>query len=33
MVDAARAFFANPDLKDAKQRGSVQGNPRIESFE
>lgn len=32
-VDAARAFFANPDLKDAMQRGGVQGEPRIEYFD
>jgi hypothetical protein len=32
-VDAAKAFFANPELKDAMQRGGVQGEPRIEYFE
>ncbi|WP_427135548.1 hypothetical protein [Pseudarthrobacter sp. S9] len=32
-VDAARAFFANPELRDAMQRGGVQGEPRIEFFE
>ncbi|MFE5839965.1 hypothetical protein [Arthrobacter sp. NPDC056493] len=32
-VDTAKAFFANPDLKDAMQRGGVQGEPRIEFFE
>ena len=32
-VDAAKAFFANPELKDAMQRGGVQGEPRIEFFE
>jgi heme-degrading monooxygenase HmoA len=32
-VDAARAFFANPDLRDAMQRGGVEGEPRIEYFE
>ncbi|MFC7847208.1 hypothetical protein ACFUTU_01885 [Arthrobacter sp. NPDC057388] len=32
-VDTAKAFFANPDLKDAMQRGGVQGEPRIEIFE
>jgi uncharacterized protein (DUF1330 family) len=32
-VDAAKAFFANPELKDAMQMGGVQGEPRIEYFE
>lgn len=32
-VDAARAFFANPELADAMRRGGVQGEPRIEFYE
>jgi len=32
-VDAAHEFFANPALRDAMQRGGVQGEPRIEFFE
>ena len=32
-VDTAKEFFANPDLKNAMQRGGVQGEPRIEIFE
>lgn len=32
-VDAARTFFANPELREAMQRGGVQGEPRIEFFE
>ncbi|KRE52450.1 hypothetical protein ASG92_25320 [Arthrobacter sp. Soil736] len=32
-VAAAKAFFDNPDLKDAMQRAGVQGEPRIEFFE
>ncbi|UUL75421.1 hypothetical protein NG819_14560 [Pseudarthrobacter sp. Fe7] len=32
-VDAARAFFAREDLREALQRGGVQGEPRIEFFE
>lgn len=31
-VENARAFFARADLKDAMQRGGVQGEPRIEFF-
>ncbi|MGF9649911.1 hypothetical protein AAIH32_18280 [Pseudarthrobacter oxydans] len=32
-VAAAKAFFARANLKDAMQRGGVQGEPRIELFE
>ena len=32
-VDAAKAFFANPELQDAMKRGGIQGEPRIEFFE
>jgi beta-glucosidase len=32
-VEAARAFFANPELRDAMQRGGVLGEPRIEFYE
>ncbi|GGH91638.1 hypothetical protein ACFFGR_05470 [Arthrobacter liuii] len=32
-VDAARAFFARDDIREALQRGGVQGEPRIEFFE
>ncbi|MCB5274143.1 hypothetical protein BJG92_01670 [Arthrobacter sp. SO5] len=32
-VEGARAFFDNPDLREAMQRGGVQGEPRIEFFE
>ncbi|MCQ6269452.1 hypothetical protein M8J71_02965 [Pseudarthrobacter sp. R1] len=32
-VAAAKAFFAGANLKDAMQRGGVQGEPRIELFE
>lgn len=32
-VDAARAFFANPELIEAIQRSGVQGEPRFEFFE
>ncbi|MBG6060120.1 heme-degrading monooxygenase HmoA [Cryobacterium sp. MP_M5] len=32
-VEKAHAFFANPDLKEAMQRGGVIGEPRIEFFD
>jgi uncharacterized protein (DUF1330 family) len=32
-LDTARAFFANPDLRDAMARGGVKGEPRIEFFD
>ncbi len=32
-IDAARAFFANPELADAMRRSGVQGEPRIEFYE
>ena len=32
-VEEARAFFENPDLLAAIQRGGVQGHPRIEFYE
>lgn len=32
-VETGRAFLANPDLKEAMQRASVQAEPRIEFFE
>ena len=32
-METARAFFANPDLKEAMVRGGVKGEPRIEFFE
>lgn len=32
-VEMARAFFAGDDLREAMQRGGVQGKPRIEFFE
>jgi len=32
-VDAAKAFFASTELKEAVQRAGVQGEPRIEFFE
>ncbi len=32
-VETARAFFANPDLKEAMQRGGVKGEPRIEFYD
>ncbi|MET1155025.1 DUF3764 family protein [Arthrobacter sp.] len=32
-VETAKAFFARAELKDAMQRGGVQGEPRIEFFE
>lgn len=32
-VDAAQAFFASPDLRDAMMRGGIQGEPRIEFFD
>jgi uncharacterized protein (DUF1330 family) len=32
-MQAARAFFANPELKEAMIRGGVKGEPRIEFFE
>jgi uncharacterized protein (DUF1330 family) len=32
-VDEARAFFSNPELLAALQRGGVQGHPRIEFYE
>jgi uncharacterized protein (DUF1330 family) len=32
-LDHAQAFFADPELKQAMQRGGVQGQPRIEFYE
>ena len=32
-VEAAKAFFASTELKEAVQRAGVQGEPRIEFFE
>jgi len=32
-VDAARGFFANPELGDAMRRAGVVGEPRIEFYE
>lgn len=32
-VDAARAFFVNPELKNAMGRGGVGGEPRVEFYE
>jgi uncharacterized protein (DUF1330 family) len=32
-VGEAKAFFADPDLLAAFQRGGVQGHPRIEFYE
>ena len=32
-MDAAETFFANPELREAMQRGGVEGAPRIEFFE
>ena len=32
-LELARAFFADPRLKEAMQRGGVIGEPRIEFFE
>lgn len=32
-VDAAQAFFANPELLEAMHRAGVQGEPRVEFFE
>jgi uncharacterized protein (DUF1330 family) len=32
-VETARAFFANPELRAAMQRGGVKGEPRIEFFD
>lgn len=32
-IDTARASFANPQLRDAMQRGGVKGEPRIEFCE
>lgn len=32
-VETARAFFGRDDLRDAMQRGGVQGEPRVELFE
>jgi hypothetical protein len=32
-VETAKAFFGRKDLKEAMQRGGVQGEPRIEIFE
>jgi len=29
----ARAFFSDPELKDAMRRGGVKGEPRIEYFD
>jgi hypothetical protein len=32
-VETARAFFGRDDLRDAMQRGGVQGEPRVELFD
>jgi hypothetical protein len=32
-VETAKAFFGRDDLKEAMQRGGVQGEPRVELFE
>jgi uncharacterized protein (DUF1330 family) len=32
-LDNARAFFAQPELRDAMVRGGVKGEPRIEFFD
>jgi hypothetical protein len=32
-IETARAFFGRDDLRDAMQRGGVQGEPRVELFE
>jgi heme-degrading monooxygenase HmoA len=32
-LDHARRFFADPQLRDAMQRGGVIGEPRIEFFD
>jgi uncharacterized protein (DUF1330 family) len=32
-LDHAQAFFADPELAQAMQRGGVQGRPRIEFYE
>ncbi|MFC9772563.1 MULTISPECIES: hypothetical protein [unclassified Pseudarthrobacter] len=32
-LDTARAFFGRADLKEAMERGGVQGQPRVELFE
>ena len=32
-LDTARAFFANPGLRNAMVRGGVKGAPRIEFFD
>ena len=32
-MENARAFFANPGLRDAMVRGGVKGEPRIEFFD
>jgi uncharacterized protein (DUF1330 family) len=32
-LDHARAFFADPELRDAMERAGVQGQPRIEFYE
>jgi hypothetical protein len=32
-VATAKAFLARANLKDAMQRGGIQGEPRIELFE
>ena len=32
-IDAAKSFFAKPELRDAMKNGGVQGEPRIEFFE
>ncbi|MDT0168518.1 hypothetical protein [Pseudarthrobacter sp. BRE9] len=32
-MESARAFFGRSDLRDAMERGGVQGEPRVELFE
>jgi hypothetical protein len=32
-VETARVFFGRDDLRDAMQRGGVQGEPRVELFD
>ncbi|VXB38089.1 conserved hypothetical protein [Arthrobacter sp. 9AX] len=32
-ADTAKAFFGRPDLREAMERGGVQGQPRVELFE
>jgi hypothetical protein len=32
-VEAAKAFFANPELRVAMRKGGVKGEPRIEFYE